>query len=476
MSGVSLLLNQAVVSAQMPPTTPLLDFLRQDRHSTGCKEGCREGDCGACLVLLGKLEQGRVKYRPVAACLLPVAALVGCHLVTVEGLSGTSANPIQQALIEQGGIQCGYCTPGLVVALTAFFLNSTKADLPAAYDAAAGNLCRCTGYAGIKRAIGQLCRQFDLAGSPLEQRISDCISWGLLPSYFADAADRLLALPSNPQPVSSGQQGQSPVAGATDWLLQQAAVNPLPEPHFLAESTHGQAVQLHGSRCRIAATARLAQLEYDPILQALLPGIDQDLKLVCSAPIRQQATVGGNLANASPIADLAVMLLALNVQLNLEGLDGRRRLPLREFFLAYKQTALQAGEIIVDIDFEIERVADGFSFEKVGKRRHLDIASVNSAMSVRLDGQRIAEAHLAAGGVAPQPLYLTATCDYLRGKPLQANTVLAAAAIAQTEIAPISDLRGSADYKRLLFRQLLFAHFMKLFPEQIRWEALRAYG
>ena len=232
-------------------------------------------------------------------------------------------------------------------------------------------------------------------------------------------------------------------------------------------------IRREGERCRIAASATIEQLRTTPVLQAPLPSIAEDLKIVCSAPIRQHATLGGNLANASPIADLAVFFLGLDAELILEKAGSRRSLPLREFFLAYKQTALQSGERIVEIAFA---VASRFSFEKVCKRIHLDIASVNSALSIRLANGVIDHVHLAAGGVSAIPLYLTATCDYLRGKALNAKTVLAAAAIAQTEIAPIGDVRGSIEYKRLLFRQLFFAHFLKLFPEHIRWEDLHALG
>ena len=471
MSAIRFLLNQTLVTEQAPAGTPLLDAIRRNHHLTGSKEGCREGDCGACLVLLGKLEQGRLVYRPATACLVPLGAVAGLHVVTIEGLSTDHLNPIQQALVEQGGIQCGFCTPGIVVALTAFFLNGASSDADAAIDAVAGNLCRCTGYAGIKRAMRQLCGQFDLAESPLENRMNDCLRWQVLPAYFAEVPAQLADL----RVVETADQSEvaTLIAGGTDLMVHQTF--DAKRLHFLRVADDGDGIRLEAGQCRIVATTTIEQLRRSPLLQNLLPAIAEDLKLLCSARVRQQATIGGNLANASPIADLAVMFLALDAGLTLDIQGRQRNLPLRAFFLGYKQTACQAGEQIAEIRFDAATSAN-FSFEKVAKRMHLDIASVNSAMSVRLAGGVIESVHLAAGGLAPVPLYLSATCDYLRGRTVNPETVLAAAAIAQTEIAPISDLRGSAEYKRLLFRQLFFAHFLKLFPEPICWEALHATG
>ena len=184
------LLNQRLVDEQLPAGTVMLDVIRRHRGLTGTKDVCREGDCGACQVLLGKRLAGGLRYQAVNACLLPLGAVADGHVVTIEGLNGERLNPIQQALVDNGAIQCGYCTPGLVMALTGFFLNSQTSDEHAATDAVAGNLCRCTGYAGIKRAIEQLCRQFDLSGSPMERRIEDLVQWRILPAYFLKVNER----------------------------------------------------------------------------------------------------------------------------------------------------------------------------------------------------------------------------------------------------------------------------------------------
>lgn len=467
------LLNRTRIEEQAAPGTLLLDVIRRRHHLTGCKEACREGDCGACMVLVGEAESSRLSYRPATACLMPLAAVAGRHVVTIAGLNADQLNPIQQALVDCGAIQCGFCTPGLVVALTAFFLNSTRSDCEAAWDAVAGNLCRCTGYAGIKRAIAKLCRQFDLAGSPLEKRLADCVDWQLVPAYFLEIAERLAELPV--AGALAEDKHSVTVGGGTDLFVQRADRLTDSNLRFLPAIDPQHSVRLDGGLCSIHALTRIEQLRTSPLLQNLLPNIAEDLKLLCSAPIRRQATLGGNLVNASPIADLSVIFLALDARLHLAASEDRQRdMRLRDFFLAYKQTALQPGEQVLDVTFDSAAPASGFSFEKVGKRQFLDIASVNSAMTIRLDNGCIASAHLSAGGVAPIPLYLKAASDYLIGKPIHPDTVIAAAELAQGEISPISDVRGSATYKRLLLRQLIFAHFLKLFPQQIVWEALHA--
>jgi xanthine dehydrogenase small subunit len=462
------LLNQRLVEEQLPAGTVMLDVIRRRRGLTGTKDVCREGDCGGCQILLGKRQAGGLRYQAVNACLLPLGAVAGGHVVTVEGLNGERLNPIQQALVDNGAIQCGFCTPGLVMALTGFFLNSPASDEPAAVDAVAGNLCRCTGYAGIRRAIGQLCGQFDLSGSPLARRIEDLVHWQILPAYFLTADETLAALPLH-------QVAPSPdavrVAGGTDLFVQKPDWLQAQLLDFLPGADCG--IRQEGADCVIEAATTIEQLRTSPLFRQWFPSVAQDFELICSAPVRARATVGGNLANASPIADLAVFFLALDARLVIASATRLRTVALKDFFQGYKKTDLQAGEQVREILFDTA-AAQHFSYEKVSKRTHLDIAGVNSALSIEQAGGRIVKARLAAGGIGPVPAYLAATGAYLRDKTIEPATILEAVEIAQGEITPISDIRGSAEYKRLLLRQLIVAHFLKLFPETIRWEQLHA--
>ena len=188
------LLNNSVTSSELTEGTVLLDFLRQQQHLVGTRAACREGDCGSCMVLCGELNLGKMQYRPATSCLLPLGLSEGRHIVTIEGINGTALNPIQQALVEQGAIQCGFCTPGLVMAITAYFLTASTSDQSLAIDSVSGNLCRCTGYAGIKRALSYLCQQFDLSNSKPENRINDLINWNILPDWFSDIPQQVVKL------------------------------------------------------------------------------------------------------------------------------------------------------------------------------------------------------------------------------------------------------------------------------------------
>jgi len=215
------------------------------------------------------------------------------------------------------------------------------------------------------------------------------------------------------------------------------------------------------------------EIRASPLLHACCPSLREDFELFCSPPIRRRATLAGNLVNASPSGDLIIYFLALDAILDLTDGQHSRRVRLQDFYPSYKQVAKRPDEWITQIGFPPPGPAQRFSYEKVGKRCYLDIASVNTALSITLTGDRVAAVRLAVGGVAPVPLLLGNTAAVLRGQPLTAATVRAAATVAQREIAPISDGRGSADYKRLLLRQLIYAHFLKLFPETIPWEDLR---
>jgi xanthine dehydrogenase small subunit len=466
------LLNRNNVDENVPPGELLLDIIRYNRGLTGTKEACREGDCGACQILVGEHINDRIHYQAVNACLLPVGAIAGQHVVTIEGLNSEQLNPIQRALVENGAIQCGFCTPGLVMALTGFFLNSTHSDESAALDSIAGNLCRCTGYVGFKRAVSALCQQFDLSASPLERRIEDLVAWQILPSYFATVPEMLSQYLAGK--ISEPLDNAVLIAGGTDLFVQKPQKLYSQPLHFLSNESLHPLIRKQNSDCIINALTTIEQIRTSLLLQSCFPLLAEDFKLICSAPIRQRATLGGNLINASPIGDLAVFFLALDTQLILLSGSQLRTVPLQQFFQGYKQIDLKPGERLLEVRFEIPAQVGRFSYEKVSKRMYLDIASVNSAMLIQEQAGKISKVHLSAGGVAPFPLYLAKTCAYLVGQNVCLETVKTAAEIALSEIAPISDTRGSAQYKRLLLRQLLYAHFAKLFPEFFKGEVFNA--
>lgn len=464
------LLNDSAIGTDWPADSVLLDFLRENQRLTAAEPGCREGDCGACQVLLGAWDGEELRYRPVNSCLLPLGEAEGRHIVTLEGLNPAGLSPIQQALLEEGGVQCGYCTAGLIVALTGYLLEAQSLAPADAQDAVAGNLCRCTGYAGIRRALGRLCAHLALPAESPAGRVERLTGLGILPAYFLSIPQRLRQLPASEPSAAPGVAVR--VGGGTDLFTRQPerlADRPLV---LLSRRSSLQGIWTEGERLFIGAETSEEDIRSSPLLNAHFPSLEQDFRLIASTPVRHRATLGGNLANASPIADGAVYFMAHNASLGLKQGRQLRELPLGRFFLDYKRVDLREGEEIEWLAVELPAKPAAFSFEKTSRRAHLDIATVNSALRIEVVDGVVENAWLSAGGVAPTPLLLERACECLAGRRLDAAAVKEAARLALEQATPISDIRGSADYKRLLLRQLVYAHFLKLFPALIRWEDL----
>jgi xanthine dehydrogenase small subunit len=469
---IRFILNDTEVSTRLPAGTALLDFIRGERHLTGTRAGCREGDCGACTVLLGSRERDRVRYQAVVSCLFPLADAEGRHVVTIEGLNGTDLTPVQQAIVSEGASQCGFCTPGIVVSLTGFLLESRELQGDDAVTAIEGNICRCTGYASIRRAVERLLRQVRplLQGAP--DRLEALVALGIVPGYFSAIAPRLdsLAIPlgdvvSAPAVAPARRSGTVVVAGGTDLYVQRGAQLPEKELFLLCRSGGFSGIWPAADRLFIGAATPLVELMESTLIVATLPRLPGFLRLVSSSQIRARATIGGNIVNASPIGDLSVILLALDAAVGLRSRGRTREVKLRDFFLGYKKLDLQGGEVVAWVAVPLGRDGMWLNFEKVARRRYQDIASANSAIGLEMGGGRIVAAHVAAGGVAPVPLYLKAASAFLAGRAVSPPLVHELAEVAAGEIAPISDVRGSAAYKRVLLRRLLSAHFLALFPD-----------
>lgn len=468
---IRFILNDDDIQTDLPAGGTLLDFVRYQRRLTGTKCGCREGDCGACTVLVGDLlpAAAAMRYRAMTSCLTPLANVHGKHVVTVEGINPPEGalTPVQQALVDENGTQCGFCTAGFVMSLTGFCLkNKTgKVSLEEAVSAVDGNICRCTGYKSIERAAARMTRLIDeKTARPALQR---AVEQGVAPAYFLTIKDRLAALQALP-PADSASRLL--VAGGTDLYVQRPEELANTPARHLFDFLSFKGIRFAGDDIEIGGAATVTDLLESPLLQDLFPHLDKHLKLVSSTPIRNMATVAGNLVNASPIGDLTVWLLALDARVVLR--DGaEREIPLREFYRGYKTLAKTAGEVLETIRFRRPAGIFYVNFEKVSKRTFLDIASVNSAIFLKMHNGLVAEARLSMGGVAPVPLFLEKTAAFLTGKnPSSADFLDEANAILQTEISPISDVRGSAAYKRLLARQLLRAHFLEIFSDRLGGE------
>jgi len=484
---IRFILNDDTIESSLPPGTVVLDFLRRDQRLTGTKEGCREGDCGACTVLLGQPGAGDgkvVEYRAVSSCLLPLGDVEGKHLVSIEGLNPSARaedpvdvlplSPVQQQLVDHGAVQCGFCTPGFVVSLTGYMLAASRWDYEAAVEAVAGNICRCTGYASIKRAIAELLVQ--LSGSkdsgestddPSSEHLQRLVALKVVPEYFLTIPSRLRMLRVATRADSRSRE-HTVVAGGTDLFVQKPEELVTGSLSFVSKIAELRQIRLEERRLILGAGICMEEVKDIPALKDRIPRFVAALSLIASTPIRNRATLGGNIVNASPIGDFTIMLLALGAVLGLKNGKGTRELPLDRFFKGYKKLNKKPGELLAWIALPLEE--GFFSFEKVSRRRHLDIAGVNSAAWISVRDGRIEKARLSAGGVAPIPLFLARSSDCLAGKPFSEELLEQALTLIQEEISPISDVRGSERYKRLLFRQLVLAHFFKLFPEKLHPE------
>ena len=460
---IHFILNNDEIETDLKPGTALLDFIRYHKHLMGTKIGCREGDCGACTVLVGEIKNGQLEYKAMTSCLMPLGNAHEKHIVTIEGINfddQSRLNPIQQAMVDAGATQCGFCTPGFVISLAGFCLNNRDATSKNAIEAVDGNICRCTGYKSIERAcdrVAQLVR--DRKGKDAVEFVADK---NILPPYFSSVQKRLQALATKTDGELDAQMLAAHfVGGGTDLYVQKHDEIKDAAIRFLFDHPELTGITEEGDRVVIGPSATVTDLKNSPVIQKFFPRFNSYAKLVSSTPIRNMATIGGNFINASPIGDFTIFFLALDAHLILSDGKTKRELPLRSLYKGYKQLDKTENEYIEKIWFPIPGKAN-FNFEKVSKRTCLDIASVNSAISITRDNDKIIHAAISAGGVSPVPLYLKKTSEFLKEKELSDELVDNAIQIAQTEISPITDARGSAEYKRLLLAQLIKAHFMSL--------------
>ena len=460
---IRFILNNENIETNLPAGTLLLDFIRYHQHLTGTKIGCREGDCGACTVLIGEINSGELEYKSVTSCLTPIGNAHHKHILTVEGLNFEGLNPIQQAICDEGGTQCGFCTPGFIVSMAGFCLSKKEPSYSNAIASVDGNICRCTGYKSIERALMHLSTL--LTSRKKADPIEFATSKSILPSYLKSIKNRLrnLSLLPNGLEKRLGEDFKF-IGGGTDLYVQQHEAMVEANISLLANKKELKGITREENTCIIGAAATVTDLMESPVIQQYFPNINNFTKLVSSTPIRNIATLGGNFVNASPIGDFTIFFLALDAWIKLTDGYQSREILLRDFYKGYKQLDKSKDEFISQIKFALPAEGALFNFEKVSKRTHLDIASVNSAICIRVAKNLIEYVSISAGGIAPIPLFLTKTSDFLKGKILDEELIGQAVAIAQTEVSPISDARGTEAYKRLLLSQLIKAHFIRLFP------------
>ena len=448
----SFILNEQTIALDGDdPRESLLRWLKR-RQLHGTKEGCADGDCGACtVVLLEPGNDGRTEARAVNSCLLPVGLLPGRTVLTVEGLSrGNALHPVQQAMVDCAGSQCGYCTPGFVMSLFAGHAASELDD-----GCFEGNLCRCTGYLPIRAAAGRL-RDLpapidEAPGSPNPARQAlPAVELGTLhsPTTIDDALALRARLP-----------GARWVAGGTDLGVDLSHGRDVGAALIALDRIEAlQGLDVHDDQVVIGAGVPLRRLER--ALHGIFPSLDAMLHAFAARQVRNRATVGGNLGTASPIGDLLPWLLALDATVHCAGPQGTRALPIDRFFLGYRKTARHDDELITHI--VVPRRADTRAASyKVAKRQSDDISIVASVFALAFDATRaVTHARLAFGGVAAVPLRAHDAEQRLLGSTLDRSTVDAVGALLRAAFTPLDDHRSSAAYRRALCDNL-FAKFVE---------------
>lgn len=459
----SFLLNDRPVLTEESPGMTLLEFIRGVACLSGTKDACREGECGACTVLVGtRAADGAVAYKACASCLLPLGGVDGCHVVTVEGLGVEPLTLVQRLIVEHSASQCGFCTPGIVLSLTGFALGSDSLSYDDALNALDGNICRCTGYASIRNAARALCEALAGAARHPGQRLEVLLATGVVPAYFRGIPARLAELKA--APATPCGKNAIAVAGGTDLLVQRPEQLRDSELCFLSKRRDLDYIREDKDLLRVGGAVTIEDFRNSEAVRRAFPRLADDLLLHSSAILRNKATLAGNIVNASPIGDATIILLALNARLTVTGDSGKREVPLDKFYLDYKKTDLACGELVSEISIPLPPAGAFYHFEKVSNRTILDIAAVNSALLLATgpDGA-VTGLRVSAGGVGPVPMLLPGLEKFHGRKPDAALFGdLSKAALAAAK--PIDDIRGSAEYKRSLLGQLMLAHGRALAP------------
>jgi xanthine dehydrogenase small subunit len=466
----SFILNNTLIKTDVPKGMSLLNFIRNEAGLKGTKSGCKEGDCGACTVLSGEVKNGEMVYKTIVSCLTPLGNIEGKHIVTIEGLNQKSLTPVQHEIVEHAATQCGFCTPGFIVSLTGYALSKEAGSEKEAIASVAGNICRCTGYKSIEKAA------LSLAALLKNRDQKDPFNWlvehQFIPEYFTGIKERLEKIKRHSSSVSKAEIA---VGGGTDLMVREADTVKVSALNLLSLDPALKEIKRSGNKLILGGSVTVNELLDHEDFKHAFPKARSWFKLISSEQIRNTATIAGNFVNASPIGDMSIFFLALETELVLSDGTNKRKIPLSHFFLDYKKLDIRENELVLSVEFELPDEKTLFNFEKVSKRLHLDIASVNTAIKLETEGKKIKKAVLAAGGIAPIPKVLSTTSGFLTGKELSMETVKTAAGLLSADISPISDVRGSKEYKELLLKQLFLAHFMETAPEIFQEEAILQY-
>ena len=464
----------------------LSDFLRYDLGKVGTKVVCAEGDCGSCTVLIGRVRNSQMRYEGINSCIQYLYQLDCTHIITVEGLKDEDKilHPIQKAMVDSAGSQCGYCTPGFVMALAAMIETGEELSRHSVQEGLTGNLCRCTGYeqiidAGIslnKKIIPKASKHYnnEKIFADIKKHVEQSVFCEYEKKWNGEVEQIHFFVPATLEEALEFKQKQKKViivAGGTDISVQ---INKdRIEPNSIMSLTHLNGLEILEIKNKaVIVGAKVTWSELGEFCLKNLPELAEIISIFASRQIKNAATLAGNIANASPIADSIPFLHVIDAEIELTSSDGTRWVKVKRFYHGYKKTEMKPEELITRVRWNLPNPEVVLKLYKVSKRKDLDISTFTAGILLNVKKGKIQNARLAFGGVAPIVLRLRKTEEFLKSKPMLATIFKEAGQLAREEISPISDVRASSDYRLQLAENIMLKFYRECYEKSKNKEAV----
>ena len=466
-NSIKFLLNDKILEIKKPdPNQTILSYIRIELKKTGTKEGCSEGGCGACTIVLGELVNDEIKYSSINSCISFVPSLNGKQLLIVEDLvkKNGKLHPVQDAMLKFHGSQCGFCTPGFVMSLFSMFKNNKIYNSELITDSISGNLCRCTGYRPIidaAKSLNNVNKNDEFSKN--KKKVIKLLKKIKPKNIYIKRDDKIYFSPKNIKDLKNIIKKHSNLnflAGGTDLsLIVTKERKEIPFIVDLKEIKELNFIKISKNNIEIGAATPLIELE--KVIKNYYPDFYSILKRYGSVQIRNVGTIGGNIATASPIGDSLPILLSLNAEILIEGISKRTVLPINNFFVGYRKTKLKKNEFIRSIKIPLFK-KNIFKAFKISKRFDDDISSVCGSFNFEINNNKIKQAYIAYGGMAAVPKRAKACEDILKNKPLTINTFDHAKNYLEKDLSPINDMRASKEYRLEIAKNLLMKCFIEI--------------